>query len=38
VPFDMLIGAHAKSLDLILVTNNTEEFKRIRDLRIENWV
>jgi len=34
----MLIGAHAKSLDMILVTNNEDEFKRIKDLRIENWV
>jgi len=37
-PFDMLIGAHAKSLGMILVTNNEDEFKRIKDLRIENWV
>jgi tRNA(fMet)-specific endonuclease VapC len=37
-PFDMLIGAHAKSLGLILVTNNTKEFERIKNLKIENWV
>ena len=37
-PFDMLIGAHAKSLSMILVTNNVNEFKRIKDLNIENWV
>jgi tRNA(fMet)-specific endonuclease VapC len=37
-PFDMLIGAHAKSLGLILVTNNTKEFERINGLQIENWV
>jgi tRNA(fMet)-specific endonuclease VapC len=37
-PFDMLIGAHAKSLNLILVTNNTDEFKRIRNLKIVNWL
>jgi tRNA(fMet)-specific endonuclease VapC len=37
-PFDMLIGAHAKSLNLILVTNNTGEFERIKDLAVENWV
>ena len=37
-PFDMLIGAHAKSLNLTLVTNNTREFERIRNLKIENWV
>ena len=36
-PFDMLIGAHAKSLNSILVTNNTKEFERIKDLRVENW-
>jgi tRNA(fMet)-specific endonuclease VapC len=36
--FDMLIGAHAKSLNMILVTNNVREFERIQDLKIENWV
>jgi tRNA(fMet)-specific endonuclease VapC len=35
---DMLIGAHAKSLNLTLVTNNEKEFKRITNLKIENWV
>jgi tRNA(fMet)-specific endonuclease VapC len=37
-PYDMLIGAHAKSLGLILVTNNLKEVEMINDLRIENWV
>jgi tRNA(fMet)-specific endonuclease VapC len=37
-PFDMLIGAHAKSLNMILVTNNTKEFERINGLKMENWV
>ena len=37
-PFDMLIGAHVKSLGMTLVTNNTKEFERIKDLRIENWL
>jgi len=36
-PFDMLIGAQAKSLNMILVTNNTDEFSRIKDLKIEDW-
>ena len=36
--FDMLIGAHAKALQMTLVTNNTKEFKRIPGLSIENWV
>jgi tRNA(fMet)-specific endonuclease VapC len=34
---DMLIGAHALSLGVTLVTNNTKEFKRIRGLKFENW-
>ena len=37
-PLDMLIAAHAKSRNLILVTNNVKEFKRIQSLKIENWV
>ena len=37
-PYDMLIGAHAKSLNLILVTNNIREFKRIKNLKTENWI
>ena len=35
---DMLIAAHAKALDLTLVTNNTREFSRVEGLKIENWV
>lgn len=35
---DMLIGAHALSLGAILVTNNADEFRRIKNLSIENWV
>jgi tRNA(fMet)-specific endonuclease VapC len=34
---DMLIAAHALSLNSILVTNNESEFERISNLRIENW-
>jgi len=37
-PLDMLIGAHAKSLNMILVTSNIEEFKRIDGLKIEDWI
>jgi len=36
-PLDMLISSHAKSLNVILVTNNVREFERIAGLRIENW-
>ncbi len=35
---DLLIAAHAKALDVILVTNNVREFKHVSGLRIENWV
>jgi tRNA(fMet)-specific endonuclease VapC len=34
---DLLIAAHARSLNVTLVTNNTGEFKRIRGLQVENW-
>ena len=36
-PLDVLIAAHALSKDLILVTNNDQEFKRIKNLQVENW-
>lgn len=35
---DMLIAAHARSIPLILVSNNTGEFARVPDLHVENWV
>jgi tRNA(fMet)-specific endonuclease VapC len=34
---DLLIAAHALSLSLTMVTNNVREFKRVPDLRLENW-
>jgi len=34
---DLFIAAHARSLGLTLVTNNTREFGRVPKLRIENW-
>jgi tRNA(fMet)-specific endonuclease VapC len=34
---DLLIAAHARSLGLTLITNNTKEFRRVRGLSIENW-
>ena len=34
---DLFIAAHARSLGLTLVTNNTREFGRVRGLNIENW-
>jgi len=35
---DLLIAAHALSLDVRLVTNNAREFRRVPGLRVENWV
>ena len=35
---DMLIAAHALALGAILVTDNVTEFKRVKGLRIENWL
>jgi tRNA(fMet)-specific endonuclease VapC len=35
--FDRLIGAHALSLDLVLVTNNVRDYSDVPGLRIENW-
>jgi tRNA(fMet)-specific endonuclease VapC len=37
-PHDMLIGAHARSEGLIVVTNNRREFDRMSGLRVENWI
>ena len=37
-PNDMLIAAQARSLGLILVTDNTREFERVSDLAVENWL
>lgn len=34
---DLFIAAHARCLGLTLVTNNTREFRRVRDLSLENW-
>lgn len=36
-PLDTLIAAHALSLDVLLVTNNTREFDRVPGLRVEDW-
>ena len=37
-PLDNLIAAHALSMGLILVTNNTREFSRVPNLNVVNWV
>lgn len=36
-PLDMLIAAHARSLELVVVTNNVGEFSRVSGLSVEDW-
>lgn len=35
---DLLIAAHAHAADAIIVTANVDEFRRIRGLKVENWL
>ncbi|WP_448188630.1 PIN domain-containing protein [Azospirillum sp. sgz301742] len=35
---DMLIAAHALALGGTIVTDNVDEFRRVQDLRCENWL
>lgn len=35
---DLWIAAHAAAASLTLITNNEREFKRIKSLKVENWV
>jgi len=35
---DLLIAAHAYATGATIVTANTNEFKRIRGLKVENWL
>lgn len=37
-PLDTLIAAHALSLNLTVITNNEREFRRVKGLRVENWL
>ncbi len=37
-PNDTWIAAHAMSLGATLVTNNVREFKRIKGLKVDNWL
>ena len=36
-PYDMMIAAQALALDLTLVSDNIEEFRRVPGLKLENW-
>jgi tRNA(fMet)-specific endonuclease VapC len=35
---DLWIAAHAKAANLVLVTNNEREFRRVAGLKIQNWI
>ena len=35
---DLFIAAHARAQGLILVTDNTREFRRVPGLKTENWL
>ena len=36
--FDLLIGCTSIENNLIMVTENTKEFERIKGIKIENWI
>jgi len=35
---DLWIAAHAKAMNLTLVTNNVREFDRVPGLKVQNWI
>jgi tRNA(fMet)-specific endonuclease VapC len=35
---DLHIAGHARSLGVILVSNNLKEFNRVEGLRLQNWL
>lgn len=37
-PNDLMIAAHALSLDAVVVTDNVSEFTRVEGLKVENWL
>ena len=37
-PYDLMIAAHAKAVDAVLVTDNTREFARVEGLKTINWL
>ena len=37
-PYDLLIAAHARTLETTLVTHNVKEFIRVDGLKIKDWV
>lgn len=35
---DLFVAAHARSLDMTLVTHNMREFERVPGLRVDDWL
>lgn len=35
---DILIAAHARSVGATVVTNNVKDFRRVKALKVENWM
>jgi tRNA(fMet)-specific endonuclease VapC len=35
---DLLIAAHARALGATIVTANVQEFRRVADVKVENWL
>jgi tRNA(fMet)-specific endonuclease VapC len=35
---DLLIAAHARAIGATMITANTDEFKRVHGLGVENWI
>lgn len=36
--FDLLIGATSIAYQMVMVTNNANHFKRIKNIKIDNWI
>ncbi len=37
-PNDLLIAAHGLASDLTIITGNEKEFRRVQDLKVQNWL
>ena len=37
-PYDLLIAAHGVASGITVITCNDREFRRVRSLKVENWV
>ena len=35
---DLMIAAHARSMNAVIVTNNVKDLGRVKGLKVENWV